>query len=67
MTPLRPPAISIHDDSNMLREPVRVQFKEQPLFFEVRGFERFVYFHATISANFMYWTAILSRPVEKLT
>jgi hypothetical protein len=24
----------------MLREPVRIQIKEQPLFFQVRGFER---------------------------
>jgi hypothetical protein len=39
VTPLRPPAVSIHDDGNMLREPVRIQIKEQPLFIKVRGFE----------------------------
>ena len=48
---LRPAAVSIHDHSNMLREPVRIQFMEQPVFFEARGFERFRYFHAIIPAN----------------
>jgi hypothetical protein len=51
VTPLRPAAVSIHDDGNMLREPVRIQIKEQALFSEVRGFERFRCFHATIPAN----------------
>jgi hypothetical protein len=39
VTPLRPSAVSIHDDGNMLREPVSIQVKEQPLFIKVRGFE----------------------------
>jgi hypothetical protein len=38
---LRPAAISVHDDGNMLREAVRIQIEEQALFFQVRGFERF--------------------------
>jgi hypothetical protein len=50
VAPLRPAAVSIHDDGYMLREPVRIQFKEQPLFREVRRFERFRCFHATIPA-----------------
>ena len=41
MAPLRPAAVAIHDDGDVLREPVRIKFTEQPLFFEVRGFERF--------------------------
>ena len=65
MAPLRPAAVSIHDDGNMLREPVRIQFKEQPLFCKVRGFERFRCFHATIPANSMKWTEAVSRAYWK--
>jgi hypothetical protein len=39
MTPLRPSAVAIHDDGDMLREAVCIQIEEQPLFIQVRGFE----------------------------
>ncbi len=61
VTALRPAAVSIHDDGNMLREPVRIQIEEQTLFFKVRGFERFRCFHATIPANSVKWTEAVSR------
>ena len=48
---LCPTAVSIHDHGDMLGEPVRIQFLEQPVFFKGRGLERFRYFHATIPAN----------------
>src|SRR5665213_399023 len=65
MAALRPAAISIHDYGNMLRESVRVQFKEQPLFLEVRRLERFRCFHATIPANSMEWTEAVPRAYGK--
>jgi hypothetical protein len=60
MTPLRPAAVSIHDDGNMLREAVRIQVQEQTLFRKVRSFERFRRFHAIIPANSMKWSAVVS-------
>jgi hypothetical protein len=36
---LRPAAISIHNDCNVLRQAVRIQVKEQPFFFTTRGLE----------------------------
>ena len=51
VTALRPAAVSIHNDSNMLGQPVRNQIAEQRLFFTRQGFERFRCFHAIIPAN----------------
>jgi hypothetical protein len=67
MTPLRPAAVSIHDHGDVLRETVGVQIKEQPLFLEVRGFERFGYFHAIIPANPVELREAISRVHQKLT
>jgi hypothetical protein len=39
MPALSPASVTIHDDGNMLREAVGVQSTEEPLFFQVRGFE----------------------------
>jgi hypothetical protein len=67
MTPLRPAAVAIHDDSNMLRQAVRIQIAEQWLFFAGRGFEGFRRFHAIIPANSNKWQHDVSRAYGKLT
>ena len=61
MTPLRPAAIAIHNDGDVLRETVGVQISGAAAFLEVRGFERFGCFHAIIPANPVELRGAISR------
>ena len=65
MPPLRPAAVSIHDDGNMLRKTVGIQIKEQPLFLQIGGLERIRYFHAIIPESCMERPEALARAYGK--
>ena len=46
MTALRPAAVAVHDDGEVLGEALEIKFIEKLRFFAVGGFEKFAGFHS---------------------
>ena len=44
MTPLRPAAVSIHDDGEVPRQALQIEFLDKFRFFAVRVLQKFVFF-----------------------
>src|SRR5260370_731575 len=54
VTPLRPASIAVHDYSDVLREPLGIQIREEAFFLIAGWFDRVRNFHAIDPANSMW-------------
>jgi hypothetical protein len=48
MAALRPPAIAVHDDGEVLRKAFEIQFSEKLRFLAIGRFKKFAGFHRTL-------------------